>query len=90
MNLLKELEEKLPMIEDKLKLFSDMLSKIPRMEDFLSKLNLQIKDINITEINAKLKQLQENKLDKDAMKDFTSRLSEVEHSLNMTMFSLKA
>lgn len=33
--------------------------------------------------------MQENKLEKDALKDFTSRLSEVEHSLNMTMFGLK-
>lgn len=55
MNLLKELEEKLPMIEDKLKLFSDVLSKLPRMEDFLTKLNNQMKDINIADINARLK-----------------------------------
>ncbi len=55
MNLLKELEDKLPTIEDKLKLFSDLLSKLPRMEDFLTKLNNQMKEINISDINARLK-----------------------------------
>jgi hypothetical protein len=66
MNLLKELEDKLPLIEDKLKMHSDALSKIPRIEDFLSKLNLQMKEINMTEVNIKIKQLQDNKLEKEA------------------------
>lgn len=54
-NLLKELEDKLPLIDDKLKMHADVLNKVPRMEDFLSKLNLQMKEINISEINVKIK-----------------------------------
>ena len=55
MNLLKELEEKLPMIEDKLKAHDDAIEKIARIEDFISKLNLQLKDINIEDIRNKIK-----------------------------------
>ncbi|CDW86127.1 protein kinase domain containing protein [Stylonychia lemnae] len=77
-NLLREIEEKLPMIEDKLKQLMDAMLKIPRIEDFLLKLSSQLKELNVSEIMQKLKELQEHKLDKDQFEKFVHQFLDLE------------
>ncbi len=39
--------------------------KVPRIEDFITKLSGQLKDLSLLEITQKLKELDENKADKN-------------------------
>lgn len=52
------------MLEQKVRYLSDICLKVPRIEDFITKLSGQLKDFNVAEIMQKLKELDENKADK--------------------------
>lgn len=56
--LIKELLIKLPEIEEQLKTIMDTFAvKNPRMEDFLTKINNQLKEFNMPLLMAKIKEL---------------------------------
>ena len=77
-NLLKEVEEKLPGIETKLRYMNDMAQKVPRIEDFVTKLSGQLKEFNPSEIMQKLLDLDENKADKSQLEKQISKVATVD------------
>ena len=61
----------------------DSMIKIPRIEDYLAKLSLQMKEFSLTGIQDLLQDIELKKADKVVLNEFQSRISHLE-----SMFSL--
>lgn len=58
MNLIRDLEDKMLALEEKIKMMTDAMIKIPRIEDYLAKLSLQMKEFSLSEIHELIKDLE--------------------------------
>lgn len=56
----------------------EAIGKIPRIEDYLSKLSSQLKELNVAEIYQKIKDLQFNKMDKEVFLSVGKKITDIE------------